>query len=300
MIQIEDIIIQFGDRKVLNNISATFNDGEIIGLVAPNGTGKSTLLNVLMNYLPPTSGKVIIGESLEYTSKSREALIRKHITMMADQSDLYPHLSGIDHLKIYADMWKETSIDPSKVVERLKMGHYVNNKTGTYSLGMKQRLCFAMQMVANTKYMLMDEVMNGLDPDNVELISKLLEEKKREGKVILIASHLLENLEKYADRILFLNDGHFVYERDYNKINNEDYYLKFSSRQNEDIVRDIHKEYPKINLKELSNERLIVKVNELSQQEIEYLKNIITEKYKLSYIIGPLDLLDHYSIEYNS
>lgn len=300
MIQIEDIIVQFGDRKVLNNISATFNDGEIIGLVAPNGTGKSTLLNVLMNYLPPTSGKVIIGESLEYTSKSREALIRKHITMMADQSDLYPHLSGIDHLKIYADMWKETSIDPSKVVERLKMGHYVNNKTRTYSLGMKQRLCFAMQMVANTKYMLMDEVMNGLDPDNVELISKLLEEKKREGKVILIASHLLENLEKYADRILFLNNGHFVYERDYNKINNEDYYLKFSSRQNEDIVRDIHKEYPKISLKELSNERLILKVNELSQQEIEYLKNLITEKYKLSYIIGPLDLLDHYSIEYNS
>lgn len=300
MIQIEDIIVQFGDRKVLNNISATFNDGEIIGLVAPNGTGKSTLLNVLMNYLPPTSGKVIIGESLEYTSKSREALIKKHITMMADQSDLYPHLSGIDHLKIYADMWKETSIDPSKVVERLKMGHYVNNKTRTYSLGMKQRLCFAMQMVANTKYMLMDEVMNGLDPDNVELISKLLEEKKREGKVILIASHLLENLEKYADRILFLNNGHFVYERDYNKINNEDYYLKFSSRQNEDIVRDIHKEYPKISLKELSNERLILKVNELSQQEIEYLKNLITEKYKLSYIIGPLDLLDHYSIEYNS
>ena len=79
---------------------------------------------------------------------------------------------------------------------------------------MRQRLCFAMQLVANTRYMLMDEVMNGLDPTNVELISQMLLEKRREGKTILLASHLLENLEKYSDTILFLRDGGFIYRQE--------------------------------------------------------------------------------------
>lgn len=299
MIKIEDITVQFGEKKVLDHINMTLKNGEIIGLVAPNGTGKSTLLNVLMNYLSPDSGKVIIGNGLEYTNKSKEANIRKQITLMADQSDLYPHLTGMDHLKIYENMWKNTAVNPLEVVKRLKMSHYVNSKTGTYSLGMKQRLCFAMQIVANTHYMLMDEVMNGLDPDNVELISKLLEEKKKEGKVIVIASHLLENLEKYADRILFLKDGRFIYERDYNKINQEEYYIKFSSRVNNELKQKIKEEISNIDLTELSNERIVVKVNDLAREELERLKNIITKTYSLSYIIGPLDLSDHYSINYN-
>lgn len=75
---------------------------------------------------------------------------------------------------------------------------------------MRQRLCFAMQIVTDTDIMMMDEVMNGLDPNNVEIISKILVEKKAKGKVIIIASHLLDNLEKYADRIFLFNEGKLV------------------------------------------------------------------------------------------
>ncbi|GGA78683.1 ATP-binding cassette domain-containing protein [Ornithinibacillus halotolerans] len=298
MIQIKNIVVQFGERKVLNGITKTLNPGEIIGLVAPNGTGKTTLLNVLMNYVTPNQGEVIFDKNLRYTSKKNEAKIRAQISMMPDQSDLYNHLSGVDHLNIYRQMWSQTAINPEEVIERLNIAHYVNNKTYQYSLGMRQRLCLAMQIVANTPYMLMDEVMNGLDPDNVELISKLLEEKKKEGKIIIIASHLLENLEKYADKIFFLKNGEIIYSRDYGEtLQQEEIYLKFSSRNNTRLIEELKEIIPGIKLKELRNERVIMNIEQFSTEQYinvqEYLK-----KSHVTMQIGVLDLLDRYSIYY--
>lgn len=301
MIDVKNIVVQFKDKKVLDDISIQFHEGEIIGLVAPNGTGKSTFLNVLMNYVSPNKGTVIFNGKMQYKGKKSEARIRSQITMMPDQSDLYNHLNGMDHLKIYERVWKKTSISPEKVVEHLKMGSYVKNKTGTYSLGMRQRLCLAMQIVANTPFMLMDEVMNGLDPDNVELISKLLEEKKAEGKIIIIASHLLENLEKYADRIFFLKDGKFIYQKDYTKdvAEKETLYIKFSTRDNEQIVKSLQGEFPELMYQALSNERILLDFDQFNEAERVQIQNMLTNKYNINYQVGPLDLSDRYSVHYN-
>ncbi len=300
MIQLNNIVVQFGEKKVLGGITTTFQPGEIIGLVAPNGTGKSTLLNVLMNYVVPNQGEVIFGDNLHYTNKKNEAHIRSLITMMPDQSDLYNHLNGMDHLHIYRQMWSQTSIEPNEVVERLNMAHYVKDKTYQYSLGMRQRLCLAMQIVANTPYMLMDEVMNGLDPDNVELISKLLEEKKKEGKIIIIASHLLENLEKYADRIFLLKDGEFIYSRDYREtVSDEETYLKFSSRENDKLVEELKEIVPELRYEELTNERVIMNVAQFSANQYLQVQAHLSQHAQVNMQIGTLDLLDRYSVHYN-
>lgn len=300
MIQLNNIEVQFGQKKVINGITNTFKPGEIIGLVAPNGTGKSTLLNVLMNYVVPSKGEVIFDNKYQYTNKKTEAYIRSFISMMPDQSDLYNHLNGVDHLTIYRNMWRRTSIDPNVVVEQLQMDHYVKNKTYQYSLGMKQRLCFAMQMVANTPYMLMDEVMNGLDPDNVELISKILEEKKKEGKIIIIASHLLENLEKYADRIFFLKDGEFIYSRDNRKTAaDEKQYLKFSSRNNLTIIEELKEIIPTLDYTVLRNERVIMDIDQFSTEQYLSVQLHLKESSNVQIQIGVLDLLDRYSMYYS-
>lgn len=207
MLQLENITVDFGGKVVLKDITESFQKGEMIGLVAPNGTGKSTLMNVIMNYVRPTKGKVTFNDVLQYTSKKNEVKIHQSISMMPDQSDLYNHLSGRAHMKMYALMWNSDPKVIDETIAALNMSSYVDKKTGTYSLGMRQRLCFAMQIVSNTPIMLMDEVMNGLDPNHVEMISKILVQKKQEGKIIIIASHLLENLEKYADRIFLMKDG---------------------------------------------------------------------------------------------
>src|SRR5690606_18818389 len=117
MIEIQNVTVQFSDKKVLDDISINFEQGELIGLVAPNGTGKSTLMNVIMNYLQPTRGKVLFKNNLSYSSKSNEVKIHQFMSMMPDQSDLYNHLSGRAHLKMFATMWKS---DPKLIDETIE------------------------------------------------------------------------------------------------------------------------------------------------------------------------------------
>lgn len=213
MIDLKSIFVAYKDKKVLNNLSLSAQKGEIIGLVAPNGTGKTTLFNVMANFLKPNSGVVTFNGKQEYKTEKDELAIHRQLTTLPDQSDLFEELSGVDHIKLYANMWKGTTKHVRSIIEELQMAHYVKQKVRTYSLGMRQRLCFAMIVAADTPVMLMDEVMNGLDVANVELISNRLLQMKREEKLIFVASHLLENLDLYADRVLFLKNGMIVHEQ---------------------------------------------------------------------------------------
>lgn len=206
MIKLENISFSYKNKPVLKDITEDFHAGEIVGLVAPNGTGKSTLLNVLMNYETPQKGQLIIDKKGTYKSARKQIKLYKKISMMPDQQDLYNHKTGLEHLTMYKKIWK-SKISVKELINELNMADYINDLVGNYSLGMRQRLCFAMQIAADTKIMLMDEVMNGLDPTNVTLISTIMAKKRDEGKLIIIASHLLDNLEQYADRIFFLSNG---------------------------------------------------------------------------------------------
>lgn len=300
MITIQNISVQFSDKKVLDDISITFEQGELIGLVAPNGTGKSTLMNVLMNYLQPTKGKVLFDNELSYSSKSNEVKIHQFVSMMPDQSDLYNHLSGREHLKMFATMWKSDMKLIDETITALNMGHYVNKKTGTYSLGMRQRLCFAMQIVANTKIMMMDEVMNGLDPNNVEIISKILMQKKAEGKLIIIASHLLDNLEKYADRIFLFNEGKLV---DANEI-----VEGFSTatiktirvkNMNEQLKATMKARYPSIEQQTLVNEMTLLHLPSSAPHLLSELTSFLVEHHVTDFAFGKVTLNDLYALYYH-
>lgn len=212
MLEIKNVNKAFGEKIVLKGVNFQAEPGEIIGLVAPNGTGKSTLLNIIMNFLSPDSGQVSINEKYDYSSKKNEIKMHEYLSFLPELNDLYDELSGVEHLKLYSRMWKKDLKKLPNIITRLNMDHYVKKPVSTYSLGMRQRLAFAMLLASDTEIMLMDEVMNGLDPDNVSLLTEILIELKAQGKVILIASHLLDNLDLYADRILFFRDGNILLE----------------------------------------------------------------------------------------
>lgn len=213
MIDLKNVSVAYKEKEVLNKLSLSAEKGEIIGLVAPNGTGKTTLFNVMANFLKPNSGVVTFNGKNEYKTEKDELTIHKQLATLPDQSDLFEELSGVDHIKLYANMWKGTTKHVQGIVDQLHMNSYVKQKVHTYSLGMRQRLCFAMIVAADTPVMLMDEVMNGLDVANVELLSNHLIQMKQENKLIFIASHLLDNLDLYADRVLFLRDGIIIHEQ---------------------------------------------------------------------------------------
>ena len=209
MLEVHIQNFSYGKKEILNQIDLELPSSQIIGLVAPNGVGKSTLIQILSGHLR-NNGISVSYHGKNYTTDT--LFMRQHIVKMPDQSELYDELNGIEHLNFYASMWKVAAGTVQAVVEQLKMEDYILQKVGGYSLGMRQRLCFALVLVTKADYMLVDEVMNGLDPDNVELISKVLRQLRDEGKTIVIASHLLNNLDSIADKIYFMKEKRIALE----------------------------------------------------------------------------------------
>ena len=209
MLEVHIQNFSYGKKEILNQIDLELPSSQIIGLVAPNGVGKSTLIQILSGHLR-NNGISVCYQGKNYTTDT--LFMRQHIVKMPDQSELYDELNGIEHLNFYASMWKVASGTVQTVIEQLKMEDYIHQKVGGYSLGMRQRLCFALVLVTKADYMLVDEVMNGLDPDNVELISKVLRQLRDEGKTIVIASHLLNNLDSIADKSYFMKEKRIALE----------------------------------------------------------------------------------------
>ncbi|MEC5424854.1 ATP-binding cassette domain-containing protein [Virgibacillus sp. C22-A2] len=296
MLKLKNVSVAYKENKVLDNLSLTASKGEIIGLVAPNGTGKTTLFHVMANFLKPDSGNVIFNEKNKYKSEKEELTIHKQLATFPDQSDLFDELSGVDHMKLYANMWKGTTDHIQGIIEELHMTDYVKRKTRTYSLGMRQRLCFAMMAAADTPIMLMDEVMNGLDVANVALISNRLIKMKKEQKLIFVASHLLENLDLYADRVLFLKNGKIIHEQDLNEDNET--YLKMALKPEQYQKLKVDYTLPAEHLY-IAKHLLCIPVQEMSMTEqSKWIERLLSFKDE-ELTIGPLGTVEYYEKYYH-
>ncbi len=150
MLEVHIKSFSYGEKEVLNQIDLHLPPSQIIGLVAPNGVGKSTLIQILSGHLR-NNGISVSYQGKNYTTDT--LFMRQHIVKMPDQSELYDELNGIEHLNFYASMWKVASGTVQTVVEQLKMEDYIHHKVGEYSLGMRQRLCFALVLVTKADYM---------------------------------------------------------------------------------------------------------------------------------------------------
>ncbi|AYJ45878.1 ABC transporter ATP-binding protein [Enterococcus casseliflavus] len=205
MLSIQNLSVNFGDKQILKNISFDLPEKAIIGLVAPNGTGKTTMMKAILGQVSRFSGEITLNGE-DYTSLKKKSRLLENVSLLPDQSELFEEFTGIEHLELYKSIWK-SSKKVETIVGLLQMEDYAKKRVATYSLGMRQRLCFAMQVIGDTSYMFMDEVMNGLDPTNVLLVSTILQQLAAEGKAIMVSSHILYNLEEISQQILFLKDG---------------------------------------------------------------------------------------------
>ena len=248
MLEVHIKSFSYGEKEVLNQIDLHLPPSQIIGLVAPNGVGKSTLIQILSGHLR-NNGISVSYQGKNYTTDT--VFMRQHIVKMPDQSELYDELNGIEHLNFYASMWKVASGTVQTVVEQLKMEDYIHHKVGEYSLGMRQRLCFALVLVTKADYMLVDEVMNGLDSDNVELISRVLRQLRNEGKTVVMASHLLNNLDSIADKIYFIKEKGIALEYSPQKEGMDTLQLIFVSKERfEKFVEEFQSEVEMMNSEE--------------------------------------------------
>lgn len=293
---VTDLTVRFGERTILDQISFSIHDGEIVGLVAPNGTGKTTLFNAIMRYIPIQGGNIKIGDTT--FGNSRKDILRLHeqVTFFPDQADLFENFSGREHIQLYAETWKKDTSRVEELIQLLHMEHYADTKVRTYSLGMRQRLCFAMMCAADTKVMLMDEVMNGLDPENVNLVSGVLQRLREAGKIIMVSSHLLENLDEYADRVFFLDGGKIAFVHDHHE--QQPSYVKAKLAQAQyQALQETH-ELPTGTLYLDNGLCCIPLPSRTGQESLRYIATL-QEYAPKEVAVGPLGTAEHYIRIYN-
>ena len=206
ILEIKNLQKKYGKKEVLKGVTFQIDSSEIVGLIGKNGAGKSTLFKVITGILKQKSGTVKILDQ-EVSSKNRK--IFQQVGCLIEQVSLYPHLTGYEHIQIVAKL-TDTKIDEhvETLISTLKMNSYIHNKTKTYSQGMKQRLGILLAVLNKPKLLLLDEPLNGLDPEGVyEIRTFLLNICHQEGMSLLISSHILSEMQIFCDRFLFLKDG---------------------------------------------------------------------------------------------
>ena len=206
VLEVRDIYRNYGKKEVLKGVTFQIDSSEIVGLIGKNGAGKSTLFKVITGILKQKSGTVKILDQ-EVSSINRK--IFQQVGCLIEQVSLYPHLTGYEHIQIVAKL-TDTKIDEhvETLISTLKMNSYIHNKTKTYSQGMKQRLGILLAVLNKPKLLLLDEPLNGLDPEGVyEIRTFLLNICHQEGMSLLISSHILSEMQIFCDRFLFLKDG---------------------------------------------------------------------------------------------
>ncbi|MEY4282335.1 MAG: hypothetical protein RLZ39_1747 [Bacteroidota bacterium] len=207
IIKVEHISKHFGNLKAVDDLSFEVNAGEVFGFLGQNGSGKSTTIRMLLSLIHPTSGTIeLFGKSLQ---KDRNQILEQ-VGAIIERPDLYPYLSAREHLQLFAKVRKQ-KIHSKAIEETLqKVGllDRAQDKVQTFSLGMKQRLGIAIALVHNPQLIILDEPTNGLDPQGIADMRKLIIAlSKEEGKTVLVSSHLLSEIEQVATQILILHKG---------------------------------------------------------------------------------------------
>lgn len=207
IIQVTDLSKQFKEIKAVDGLSFTVDEGDVYGFLGQNGAGKSTTIRMLLTLIKPTSGEIsIFGKNL----KTHRNQILSAVGAIIEKPDLYKYLTAFENLSIFARI---SGIKPVKsfLMEQLKMvqlDERAHDKVHTFSQGMKQRLGIAVALVHNPELIILDEPTNGLDPQGIADMRKLILHLSKDfGKTILVSSHLLSEIELVANKMLIIHKG---------------------------------------------------------------------------------------------
>lgn len=195
----------FGRIKAVNQVSFEVHAGQVFGMLGPNGSGKTTTLGMLMGVVNPTSG------DFSWFGQPPTHHIRKKIGAVLEHPIFYPYLSGQRNLELNAMIKACPAENIPKVLELVELSARRNDKYKTYSLGMKQRLAIASALLNDPEVLILDEPTNGLDPMGIAEIRKLILKIAGQGKTIILASHLLDEVQKVCSHFAVLKKGHLIH-----------------------------------------------------------------------------------------
>ena len=206
VLKVDNLSKHFGSLKAVNKLSFEVKKGSVFGILGPNGSGKTTTLGMLVSTINP------LGGSFQWFGKQPSAHLRKGIGILLEKPNFYDYLSAENNLKIVADI---RELDYSLVEPALRtvsLWERKNSKFKTFSLGMKQRLAIASAIMGDPEMLILDEPTNGLDPEGIAEVRDLIRRLAGEGKTIILASHLLDEVQKVCTDLLVMKFGNKIYE----------------------------------------------------------------------------------------
>ena len=201
ILTVENISKNYGKIKALKGVSFSVPQGCVFGILGPNGSGKTTLLGIIMNVLRASGG------SYKLFDENANDKHRKKIGTLLETPNFYHYLTAVQNLKINAAIKGHSENDIERVLGVVDLLNRKDSKFSTYSLGMKQRLAIGAALLGNPDVLVFDEPTNGLDPVGIAEIRTLIKQLSASGKTIIMASHLLDEVEKVCTHVAILKQG---------------------------------------------------------------------------------------------
>ena len=251
LLELNDLSKTYGRIKAVNQLTFTLKKGHSYALLGPNGSGKSTTLGMILNVVNPTSGTFRWFDGQLSTT---EAL--KKIGAIIERPNFYPYMTALQNLQLICKIKQCSQTPIQEKLELVGLWERKDSKFSTFSLGMKQRLAIAAALINNPELLILDEPTNGLDPEGIHQIRKLIKKIAAEGTTILLASHLLDEVEKICSHVIILKEGVKYYEGTVNGIHKSYGYFELKA-ENLELLKQFLEKLDEIDRIEEENNLLI-------------------------------------------
>jgi ABC-2 type transport system ATP-binding protein len=214
ILECKNLYKEINDKEILTNINLKLEEKDILGLIGPNGSGKTTTIKTILSLQKITKGEIFIDN---HNIKTDYKNAISQVGAIIENPDLYTYLTGLENLLIPAAIYNINKERIEEVINLVGLSQRINDKVSKYSLGMKQRLGIAQAIIHKPKLLILDEPTNGLDPEGIkELRRLLLKLKEQENMTILISSHNLKELETICNKIAIIKQGKILSINDIN------------------------------------------------------------------------------------
>jgi ABC-2 type transport system ATP-binding protein len=276
ILSIKNLHKRYGKIHAVNNVSLEIHKGNVYGILGPNGSGKSTTLGIVLNVVNKTSGEY---SWFDGTMQTHEAL--KKVGAIIERPNFYPYMSAKENLELVC---KIKNIDYSKINEKLEIVGLIDRKDSkykTFSLGMKQRLAIASALLNDPEILILDEPTNGLDPQGIHQIRDIIRLIASQGTTILLASHLLDEVEKVCSHVLVLRFGKILYSGTVDGISNKSGFFELQAENNSNLIETL-KNHPEVE-----------KISETEGKVIVYFKSQLDASLLNRYLVENGIYLNH-------
>ncbi len=220
VLECNNLCKSFGKKKILNNVSLQLYEGDILGFIGPNGSGKTTTIKLILGLQTVDEGSILLN-GFDITREFEKAIER--VGAIVENPDSYTYLSGFENLMLIKNLYSNiTKEDIESVVKLVKLENRIKDKVSKYSLGMRQRLGIAKALLTKPNILILDEPTNGLDPEGIKDLRDILKKLAKEGMAILISSHNLSELESFCNKITIINNGEIIETSKVSRLKNDD------------------------------------------------------------------------------